>query len=429
MKPASEVTALVVDTGIFLHVARRVAREFKKTYYWTPWETSFPRLKDSVVGDGYDDIIATESIEGVKAECDLFIFPDVGYADLQMELIGMGKAVWGARHADELEALRGKFLDVLKATDLPVPKFKKVRGLTALKMFLKERENQFIKVSTYRGDFETFRFRSMGQDENVLDKWAVTLGPLKEMMSFFVFEPIDSIIEDGIDTYCIDGQWPETIIHGVEAKDSAYIGAFQKMADAPKEIRVINEQFGPVLARYGYRGAFSTEGRITEEGETFFIDPTCRFPSPPSQCMCEMIGNLGEIIWQGANGVLVEPEQKFKFGAQAIFKVDRDEWGVFEIPTELDPWVKISFSCKVDGRICVPPDPMGVEEIGWVVGCGDTIEEAIANLKEHVDAMPDGCNVQFSCIADLLKSIHEAEDEGMEMTEKTVPDPASVVAT
>ena len=418
---------MVIDCGIFLHVARRCAREFKKVYYWTPWETSFPRLKDSVIGDGYPDLIATESIEGVKDECDLFIFPDIGYADLQMELIKAGKAVWGARHADELEALRGKFLDVLKTTNLPVPRFKKVRGLTALKLFLKEKENQFIKVSTYRGDFETFHFRSLGQDENVLDKWAVTLGPLKELMSFFVFEPIESIIEDGIDTYCIDGQWPKTIIHGVECKDSAYLGTFQKFSDTPKETRIVNEEFGPILGKYGYRGFFSTEVRITKDGESFFIDPTCRAPSPPSQCMCEMIGNLGDIIWQGANGVLIEPEQKFQFGAQAIFKVDRDEWGVFEIPDELDPWVKISFSCRVGGRICVPPDPMGVEEIGWVVGCGDTIEEAIASLKEHVDAMPDGCNVQFSAIADLLKSIHEAEDEGMEMTTQKVPEPASVI--
>ena len=247
------------------------------------------------------------------------------------------------------------------------------------------------------------------------------------MMSFFVFEPIDSIIEDGIDTYCIDGQWPQTIIHGVEAKDSAYLGAFQKMSDAPKEITFINEEFGPVLARYGYRGAFSTEGRITEEGETFFIDPTCRFPSPPSQCMCEMIGNLGDIIWQGANGVLIEPEQKFQFGAQAIFKVDRDEWGIFAIPAELDQWVKISFSCKLGDNICVPPDPQGVEEIGWVVGCGDTIEEAIAALKEHAEAMPDGCNVQIWAIPDLLESIHKAEDEGMAMTEQEVPEPASVI--
>jgi hypothetical protein len=426
VKELKDITACVVDTGIFLHVARRLARDYKKVYYWTPWETSFPKLKDAVLGDGYPDITTPESIEEVVDECDLFVFPDIGYGDLQVSLVERGKAVWGARQADELEALRGKFLKVLGTTELPVPKFKKVKGVTNLKLFLKEKENQFIKVSTYRGDFETFHFRSLEEDENVIDKWAVLLGPLKEMMSFFVFEPIDSDIEDGIDTWCIDGQWPETIIHGMECKDSAYIGTFQKMSDTPKEITCINEAFGPVLAGYGYRGAFSTEGRITKDGETFFIDPTCRFPSPPSQCMCEMIGNFGQVIWEGANGICVEPEQKYKFGAQAIFKVDRDEWGVFKISEELDPWVKIGFSCKVGENICVPPDPLGVEEIGWVVGCGDTIEEAIEHLRKNKDDMPDGCNVQFSSIADLLKEIQSAEEQGMKFADK-VPDPSTVI--
>jgi hypothetical protein len=428
MKDAKDVKALCVDTGIFPHIARRLAREFDTVWYWTPWESAFPRLKDSVIGDGYPDIIACESIEEVKAECDLFVFPDIGYSDLQEELVKQGKAVWGCRRGDELEARRGKFLEVLGTTNLPVPKFKKVMGITSLKLFLKDKEDQYIKVSTYRGDFETTHFRSMAADESVLDKWAVTLGPLREYMNFFVFEPIDTEIEDGIDSWCIDGQWPETIIHGMECKDSAYIGAFQKLADCPEEIRVINEEFGPILKKYGYRGAFSTEGRITKDGETYFIDPTCRFPSPPSQCMCEMIGNLGEVIWKGANGEVIEPEQSFKFGAQAIFKVDRDEWGVFEIQDELDQWVKIAFSCKVDGKICVPPDQTGVEEIGWVVGVGDTMEEAIEHLRENKDAMPDGCNVQFSSIADLLKEIQTAEELGMSFTEGKIPGPETVVS-
>jgi hypothetical protein len=141
----------------------------------------------------------------------------------------------------------------------------------------------------------------------------------------------------------------------------------------------------------------------------------------------EMIGNFGEVVWEGANGNIVEPEQKYKFGAQAIFKVDRDKWGVFNIPQELDPWVKISFSCKINGKICVPPDPQGVEEIGWVVGCGDTMEESIEHLHANVEEMPDGCHVQFSSIADLLKEIHTAQEAGMKFTEDAVPEPQSVI--
>lgn len=428
MKKTSEVVACVIDTGVFMHVARRLAREYSKVYFWSPWETSFPRFKDALVCDGYEEVQRVESVGEVEDVCDLFVFLDIGFSHMQKRLIRAGKAVWGCRDADELEARRGRFLEVLATqTDLPVPKYEKIQGLTALRLYLSENENRYIKVSTYRGDFETCHFRNMAMDEIMLDKWAVTLGPLKEHWVFFVFEPIDTEIEDGIDSYCIDGQWPKTVIHGMEAKDSAYIGTFQKFQDVPEEVRIVNDAMTPVLASYGYRSAFSTEVRITKEGESYFIDPTCRFPSPPSQVMCEMIGNLGEIIWHGANGELVEPEQIAQFGAQAIFKVDRDDWGVFEIPEEIDQFTKISFSCKVDGKICVPPDPAGVSEIGWCVGIGDTIEEAIAHLKEVKDQMPDGCSVQFSSLADLLKEMHTAKELGMEMTNEEIPDPASII--
>jgi hypothetical protein len=165
---------------------------------------------------------------------------------------------------------------------------------------------------------------------------------------------------------------------------------------------------------------------VRRNGKPFWSG-NCRFPSPPSQCLCEMIGNLGEIIWQGANGILVEPEQAAKFGAQAIFKVDRDQWGVFVIPKEIDPFVKISFSCKSNGKICVPPDPQGVSEIGWCVGIGDTMEEAIDHLREVKDQMPEGVTVEFSSLTDLLKEMQSAKELGIELTEQEIPDASTVV--
>ena len=429
MKTTKEVIACVIDTGTFVHVARRLGREFAKTYYWSPWETNSPKFKDAVIGDGYSEIIRVESVDDVEDECDLFVFLDIGYSGLQRRLIKNGKAVWGSRDADEIEARRGKFLEVLSTqTDLPVPNYDAIKGITNLRLFLKDNPDRYIKVSTYRGDFETCHFRSINEDESMLDAWAVKLGPLKEEFVFYVFEPIDTEIEDGIDSYCIDGAWPKTVIHGMECKDSAYIGTFQEFEKVPVEVSCVNKAFTPVLASYGYRGAFCTEVRITKEGESYFIDPTCRFPSPPSQIMCEMIGNLGDIVWQGANGILVEPEQIAQFGAQAIFHVDRDEWGVFQLSDEmLDKWVKIGFSFQKDGKVCVPPDPQGVCEIGWVIGIGDTIDDAISHLKANVEEMPDGCKVQTSSLADLLKEMHAARELGMEMTCEKIPEPSSII--
>lgn len=428
MKAVEEVVCCVADSGIFLHVARRLARDFHKVYFWTPWETAFPHFKDAAIGDGYGDIIRVESIEQVKAECDLFVFPDIGYGDLQCELEAQGKAVWGARHGDELEARRGLFMHMLATeTSLPVPRYQKIKGLTNLVLHLKDNPDRYIKVSTYRGDFETCHFRSMEEDHALLDSWGVKLGPLREDWFFYVFEPIDAVTEDGVDSWCIDGQWPSLVIHGSECKDKAYIGAFQSFSDVPDEVRVVNEQMGPVLARYGYRAAFSTEVRITEALESHFTDPTCRFPSPPSQVMCELIGNLGEIVWQGANGILVDPVPAAQVGVQAIFKVDREEWGVFKIPPELDESVKVAFSFKKDGLVCVPPDPQGIAEVGWLTATGDTIAQAIESLRDKKEQMPEGCCVEFSCLADVLREFQEAEKAGVPSTDEEVPEPSVVI--
>lgn len=427
MKETQEVVCCVIDTGTFLHIARRLAEEFHTVYYWTPFEADFIHFKDMVIGDGYGGIIRVESIEEVKPKCDLFVFTDIVYADLQCELASQGKAVWGCKQADALEARRGLFLETLQTeTDLPVPKYQRIKGLTNLFLHLKDNPDRYIKVSTFRGDFETCHFRSIEEDHAMLDGWGVKLGPLREEFYFYVFEPIDTKVEDAVDTWCIDGQWPELVLHGFEAKDSAHLATWQKFGDLPPETRIVNEQFGPVLARYGYRSFFGTEVRITEEGESYFIDPTCRASSPPSQMMCEMAANLGEVVWKGANGILVDPVPTAQFGVQAIFNLKLNEWSVLRIPDHLDRWVKVPYSFKLNGKVCVPPDP-AQPQLGWVVAIGDSMPEAIETLRGHVEDMPEGIKVEFSSLADLLKEAHHAEEEGMKFSEDDIPDPETIL--
>lgn len=430
MKPTSEVVACVVDHGRFLHVARRLARDFAKVYYWTPTERDCPLLREACIGDGFEDITRIDKLRSVRSKCDLFVFPDIGFADLQKDLIDEGIPVWGARDADSLESNRGKFLKVLATTNLPVPSVQAVIGLDKLRAVLKEAEDKYVKLSRFRGDWETLHWTNWRQMEGVLDSYAVRFGPLKDKLTFYVFDPIETEIEDGVDTYCIDGQWPATVLKGMECKDKSYIGTVQKFSDVPAETRIVNEEFCPILASYGYRGFFSTEVRITKDGQSFFIDPTCRCGSPPSQVQAELFQNYGEIIWQGAQGNLVEPEPTAKFGVQAAIAVegDRSEWNRVEFPPELDAWIKCGFFCQVDGVTCFPPvTEYNTSELGYLCAIGDTIEEAIDSLRQKRDALPDGIKCEFDSLADLLKEIQSAEGSGMEFTDQEVPEPATVI--
>lgn len=422
-----DLTVCVVDHGLFLPLAQKLAEQVKRVIYWTPWEEAFPTVKRCVIGDGFEGIERVESIWPVKSEVGLWVFPDIGFAGMQQELEAQGALVWGSRNADELEINRGKFLRTLAQLELPVPEYTAVKGITNLRLHLKDKEDKWLKISKYRGDIETAHWRDWQQDEGLLDFWAFKLGPMREQITFYVLDQIETEVEDGLDTWCVDGQFPKLCIHGMEKKDQSYIGTFQAYADMPEEVTQASNAFASVLKAYGYRNFFSTEVRITAEGESYFIDPTCRMGSPPSQVMTEMIGNLAEILYAGAQGECVEPEPVAQFGVQAILKHkgDRTQWREVELPQSLRQWVKCGFCCEVDGRLAFPPDTC--DDIGWVVATGDSIKEAIGNLREHVEELPDGVCCEFASLADLLKEINEAEKSGMEFTDQPIPNPAVIL--
>ncbi len=433
MKAIDDLTVLIADHGRFFHVAQRIARDVKKVYYWSPVERDCQLIREWCVGDGFPDVTAVESIWSVKDQCDLFVFPDIGFSALQEELISQGYPVWGARRADSLEISRGKFLEALSKTDLPQPTFEKIIGLTNLRLYLDDKEDKWIKVSRFRGDWETLHWTTMEQDEGTLDGYAVRFGPLKELMAFYVFDPIETEIEDGIDSYCIDGNWPETVLHGMESKDKAYLGHMQRFDECPEPVRKVNEAFGPILADYGYRGFFSTEVRIAKDGQGYFIDPTCRCGSPPSQIQQELFGNYTEILWHGAHGKVVEPEPTEKFGVQALVSTDgdRSEWIRVALPDELRPWLKCGFVCQVDGSLVFPPlTEYHTSELGYLCAVGDTIQEAIDSLAEKRDMLPEGTTCEFRSLADLLIEVKQAEEKGIEFSAgHEVPDPAIVLDT
>lgn len=426
MKPIEDVVACVADKGLFLHIAQALARKCKGVYYFSPWEKSMCQIKDAIVGDGYPDIIRADSIWEVKDKVDCFVFPDCGFEGEQKELRSQGLPVWGSGDCDRYEVYRGKFLDALRGLKLPVPKHTLVRGLTNLRVLLKDREDVYIKTSRFRGDMETTHWRSWELDEGWLEYMAMQLGPAKEVLTFYVFDAIETTLEDGVDTFCINGQLPKTCIHGMECKDRSYLGTAVNMDEVDDRVTRFTHEFSSVLNPYA--NAFSTEVRLTDE-EDYFIDPTLRFGIPPSQVMVEMIDNLPEIIWSGANGELVEPEYAARFGVQAVVESKSEDclWTSGEIPKEIQRWFKMPRSCQIGNKWCISPDPTYGPSIGWLVALGDSIQEAIDTLKAHASELPKGWTADVDSIASLIKEIQEAQSIGLQFTEQKVPKPATVI--
>ena len=429
MKTIEDLHIRVVDHGLFLPVARRIARDAGRVSYWTPTEQGFPTVLDRH-GEGFPDIERVDCYLQDLDEVDCFVFPDIGFGLIQQDLQARGLPVWGHLGGDILEQDKLLFLNALEEVGLRVPAFDEVKGINALWDYLRDEKDVWVKMSGDRGDWETLHWRSWDEDADELAARDIRLGPSREDRSFYVFPRIDTEIEDGFDTYTVDGKIPSLVVHGMEAKDKAYVGAFQRFQDLPEQVRKVGELFVPLLGRrFGYQGDFSCEVRIVDDDEYYFIDPTCRCGSPPSQVLTEMIGNYTERIWRGANGELIDPEPAAKFGVQALcrFHRDRETWTYVKVDDELDRWVK-SANCQFrEGMLCLPPNTSGNECQDWLVGIGDTFSEAIRHLKHNIRLLPDGCDCDATQLCELLREIEQAEDCGMEFSSQPVPSPESVV--
>jgi len=357
------------------------------------------------------------------------VFPDVGFIHEQLELISQGFKVFGSGRGGLLELYRGRFLKELEASGLPVPEYEIVEGLDKLRSYLRHEEDLYIKISRYRRDWETFHWRSWEEDANTLDEYAVALGPFRNRIIFYVFKPINTDIEDGCDTWNVEGRYPRLVVHAMECKDKALIATWNQFDDLPEPVRRVSKAFAPILEEYGYRGPISSEVRITKDGKPFFIDITARFGSPPSQCQAEMIKNYAEVIYYTASGILIDPEPAALFGVQAVVNTGRncDGWVYLKVKKELSQWLK-SAKCVGDGNlVCCPPDPKFTGCEDWLVGIGDTLEDAISHLQHNIGLLPDGVTCDISPVAELIQEINTAEGMGYEFTDQPVPDPEIVL--
>lgn len=428
MKPISECCVCVVDHGLFIPLALRLAETFKRVLYHSPCEAGFPMLGPFVIGD-FPPVERCNDIWLSKHDIDLFVFPDIGYAGLQLELSSQGFPVWGSRTGDEYELSRTKFLRTLKNLGLDVPSYEVISGLSNLREHLKTNEDKFIKISRYRGLMETWHHDTYDTSRAKLDSLAIKCGPLQDKVPFIVVDPIETDVELGADTYCIRGQWPSLMLQGYEWKDSGYIGSVMARDQMPDQVKEILDSFGPLLAADDYANTFSMELRVDGD-KSYFIDPCCRGPLPGTGAQLEIWENIDEIIYGGAQGELVEPIPTDKFVVESVLKLksEKDCWGETDVTDEMLRYCRFGSCCRApNGTIAFPPDGDPGHEVGWIGAKGPTIRAAIKQLLDRSQNLPNGLTADTRSMVDLLNEIHTAEGEGIEFTEQTVPKPESVV--
>src|SRR5690348_5667643 len=377
----SKRTVCVIDNGLFPSVAETLAKSFGKTLYYSTWEESFPRSNRVLIGDGLTGVTRINSIFPVIDDVDLFVFPDILHGPLQVHLEKLGKRVWGSRLGENFEILRGMQKRWLRDVGLEVAPWRAIRGLEALRDYLRKHDDQYVKISRTRGDMETFHSPNYKLIEPRLDELEHSLGAKKNIIEFIVESPINPAIEVGYDGYTIDGKFPSTALYGVEIKDAAYIGNAIDYQSLPSGVQFLNKRMSNLFMDWRYRGFFSSEIRI-KNGTPYFIDPCCRMASPPVELYQLMIENLADVIWEGAAGNLVEPKFTDRWGAQLIIRSSWAEqhWQAIEYPKSVKDNIKLHYHTRIEGRDYYIPQAIEVPEIGSVVATGSSAEDAIKNV-------------------------------------------------
>jgi len=385
-------TVCVIDFGLFLSFAQTLSRDFGRVMYYNRWDSAFPETTLRCIGEGVPGVEMVEDFWPYLDEIDLFIILDVYMGELQLHLESLGKRVWGSRRGEELETKRPHSKRLLESVGLNAGDWTEVTGMTELRAYLKGHEEQYVKISSTRGDAETFFAKNYKNIEPRLDELAAKLGPYKEKMKYVVEAKIPDAVEVAYDGYTVDGMFPNATCFGIEAKSRGYLGHFVEYHELPEQLIVMNAAVAPTLKRYGYRNFFAMEARITKDGVAHVIDPACRAGSPPSEMLQEMYTNLPDIFWYGGEGICIDPLPKAEWGAELMIHATWAEqnWLEIEFPKRYAENVKLRNFCVIDGKHYVTP---GAVCVGAVVATGATKEEAQETVKKIAKEL-DGYTVE-----------------------------------
>jgi hypothetical protein len=380
---------LIWGTGLEMEHAARLARDGHEVYYYTFWQSDFPKFKDYCIGLGIKGINKVKYFFQLVRNVDCIVMFDIGMGDLTTFLRDSGFTVYGAGLAGEmLEFSRYEFRKIQKSIGLPTQRTSKVIGVTALENHLPSAleksgtKKVYIKLDVFRGDRDSFKVEDASKVGLIMDELRAAFGPFKEHYEFIVEDYVEAPVEVGIDGFFNGNEWIRPSLFGIEHAKSCYIGKYAY--ELPSVLEKTMSALTPVLQRYDYRGAISTEERIVNKDTSYLIDLSCRLPFPLSAAYTESILNFSELIYKIARREFVELQPAAKYVAVLPLETPHAEnfWVDLNFPEKLRKSVKLRKAIKVDGKYVAVK---GFSNVYVLVAVGNQIESLIEDLEKLAD--------------------------------------------
>lgn len=411
----TKLKVCVIDNqgGSYLPIAKHLTKYFD-VYYHSVVQNPYPQQSVCNVGLGYPDIKIVRNFWSNVDNFDLIVFTDIYFKDWGTHLRKMGKLVWGGCQSEDLETDRKLFKEELLSVKLDVAGTKYIVGIDNLIKELTNQKDKWLKVSYYRGNFETFHHININQSMVFFNDLKVSLGPLGNILEFVVEDALESIAEVGYDGYSVNGLFPDEQIWGVETKDCSYVGTHVDRSKMPEPVQNVNGKFASILQKYNHIGFFSSEIRVGNDGKDYFTDPCMRAGSPPSNTYMNMINNWDEILIGGAKGEMIQPTYAGKYGCELIIKSSYqfDNYMPVQFDKKYYDNINLKASIIVDGKnYVIPFDQAGLGhmvEFGSVVCIGNEVDSILNQTLEIANSI-EAFGLMFDADA-LSRSKKSIED-------------------
>jgi len=404
----SRKTVLFWDASAsYTHIAQSVVEEFANVLYFSPWERGFSISRDYIPGTGLDGVERVSDFFDSLDRADLVVFSDVGQSGLQEYLRGHGMPVFGSARAAVLERDRWTLKQSLKGAGIDVNDAFPVRGLDQLRALLQRTDDVWVKFSWFRGDVETFHHLTYAQSRAKLAKWELALGPYAEVTDFYVEPPIESDLcaEVGADpAWVCRGLFPARMLWGYEDKDAGYVGTTLAL---PPRMRGVLDKLTGILSAYDYRGPLSTETRECDDGKSYVIDLSCRFPEPPSSVHSYLASNWGEMMYACAVGEPVEADYEADYAVELVLRSESGADHPLAVTVGEPGRVRLHGHCRIDG-VDYAVSPSEIREFGAACGWADNLADA-ADLALEAAESVKGDEVEFDS-ASLQRLIDTIKD-------------------
>lgn len=375
MKP---LKILMYDLGLFTAHAIALGEAGNMLKYYTPWPSAYPSFDEFAPGIGFPNVEKILYFWNNLDWCDMVFIPEVGLGDIADQCRRLGKPTFGSSiEGDSLEQNRELMRKIQKRINLPVQQTDLVKGIPALREFLKNNPDKYVKTDIFRKEIESFYCRTYDEVKLYLDTLEVALGPFSEEVGFMVEEKIGDSSEPGYDCLYWGNGWVTPQLWGFEVSKTSYLGKYVDVLPPP--LKEVQDALTPLLKKIKYRGAQSVEIKVTRDGKPYLLDICSRFPAPLSTLYTLSIKNYTEVLWNIANGkeVKIEPLGKYVAALPLSSSVGEEQYVELDIPEKYKKYVKVRTATMINNKMY---SVKGNSLIYLLVACSDDYNKLIEFL-------------------------------------------------